>query len=412
MRDIARELHTDAVIEGSVMRFADRVRITVELIDASSDQHLWAESYERDLKDVLTLQGEVAQAIAQQVRAVVTPQEQVRLAKERPMDPEVYEFYLKGRHIMERGGLEDVQKAIDYFQSGLAKDPDNALLYAGLADAYIDKMADVHESPVEATAKARVAASKALQLDDSLAEAHTSLGTIKLSYDWDWAGAEHELRRAIELNPSYPLAYVMYGQYLTMIGRHKDASPYFEKAHGLDPLFSESYRGEGYSCFMAHKYDEAIVQYRKALELEPDAITYFGLVLSRAENGDSSTAIAEAEKATKLNASPLLLTSLASAYARGGRRDDANRVLQRLEELWERQGIAPAWHAAGSPYVCPYEVAGVYAQLGDKDRALKWLDKAYRNRSCLYWLRQDPRFESLHSDPRFQELLARINFPQ
>jgi serine/threonine-protein kinase len=412
MRDIARELHTDAVIEGSVMRFADRVRITVELIDASSDQHLWAESYERDLKDVLTLQGEVAQAIAQQVRAVVTPQEQVRLAKERPMDPEVYEFYLKGRHIMERGGLEDVQKAIDYFQSGLAKDPDNALLYAGLADAYIDKMADVHESPVEATAKARVAASKALQLDDSLAEAHTSLGTIKLSYDWDWAGAEHELRRAIELNPSYPLAYVMYGQYLTMIGRHKDASPYFEKAHGLDPLFSESYRGEGYSCFMAHKYDEAIVQYRKALELEPDAITYFGLVLSRAENGDSSTAIAEAEKATKLNASPLLLTSLASAYARAGRRDDANRVLQRLEELWERQGIAPAWHAAGSPYVCPYEVAGVYAQLGDKDRALKWLDKAYRNRSCLYWLRQDPRFESLHSDPRFQELLARINFPQ
>jgi tetratricopeptide (TPR) repeat protein len=163
---------------------------------------------------------------------------------------------------------------------------------------------------------------------------------------------------------------------------------------------------------MAHKYDEAIVQYRKALELEPDAITYFGLVLSRAENGDSSTAIAEAEKATKLNASPLLLTSLASAYARAGRRDDANRVLQRLEELWERQGIAPAWHAAGSPYVCPYEVAGVYAQLGDKDRALKWLDKAYRNRSCLYWLRQDPRFESLHSDPRFQELLARINFPQ
>jgi eukaryotic-like serine/threonine-protein kinase len=411
IREIASKLHADAVIEGSVMRSADRVRITVELIDASSDQHLWAESYERDLKDVLALQGEVAQAIAQQVRAVITPQEQVRLVKELSMDPEVYELYLKGRHIMERGGLEDVQKAIDYFQSGLAKDPDNALLYTGLADAYIDKMADVHESPVEATAKARAAATKALQLDDSLAEAHTSLGMIKLSYDWDWDGAEHEFKQAMELNPSYPLAYVMYGQYLTMIGRHADALPYFEKAHGLDPLFGESYRGEGYSCFMAHKYDEAIVQYRKALELEPDAITYFGLVLSRAENGDSSTAIAEAEKATKSSARPLLLTSLASAYARAGRRSDAYRVLRRLDKLWTRQGTAPAWHTAGSPYVCPYEVAGVYAQLGDKVRALEWLDKAYRNRSCLYWLRQDPRFDSIRSDSRFQELLAKINFP-
>jgi tetratricopeptide (TPR) repeat protein len=228
-----------------------------------------------------------------------------------------------------------------------------------------------------ATAKARAAATKALQLDDSLAEAHTSLGMIKLSYDWDWAGAEHEPRRAMELNPSYPLAYIMYGQYLTMIGRQADALPYFEKAHRLDPLFGESYRGEGYSCFMAHKYDEAIVQYRTALELEPDAITYFGLVLARAENGDSNTAIVEAEKATKLNASPLLLTSLASAYARAGRSADANRVLRHLDEMWKRRGTAPAWHTVNSPYVCPYEVAGVYAQLGDKNRAFECLDKAY-----------------------------------
>jgi tetratricopeptide (TPR) repeat protein len=188
--------------------------------------------------------------------------------------------------------------------------------------------------------------------------------------------------------------------------------PYFDTAHKLDPLFGQSYRGEGYSCFMAHKYDEAIVQYRKALELEPDAITYFGLVLARAERGDSATAITEAEKATKVDTSPLLLTSLASAYARAGRRADANHVLRRLQELWERQGTAPAWHTARSPYVCPYEVAGVYAQLGDRDRAIDWLDKAYRNRSCLYWLRQDPRFDSIRSDPRFQELLAKMNFPK
>jgi len=412
MREIASELHADAVIEGSVMRSADRVRITVQLIDAARDQHLWSESYERELKNVFELQGQVAQAIAQQVHAAVTPEEQKRFATKRAIDPDVYELYLKGRHIMERGGLEDVRKAIDYFESGLAKDPDNALLYTGLADAYVDKMMDVHESPAEATAKARAAAARALQLDDSLAEAHTSLGMIKLSYDWDWTGAEHELKRAMELNPGYPLAQVMYGQYLTMIGRHEEALPYFEKAHRLDPLFGESYRGEGYACFMAHKYDEAIVQYQKALDLEPDAITYFGLVLARAEKADYATAISEAERATKLNDSPLLLTSLASAYARAGRRADANRVLRRLEEIWKRQGTAPAWHAAGSPYVCPYEVAGVYAQLGDKDRAFEWLEKAYRNRSCLYWLRQDPRFESIHSDPRFQELLARVNFPQ
>jgi len=412
LREIANELHADAVIEGSVMRSADRVRISVQLIDAARDQHLWAESYERELKDVFALQSQVAQAIAQQVHAVVTHEEQKRIAGKRATDPEVYELYLKGRHIMERGGLEDVRKAIDYFESGLAKDPNNALLYTGLADAYIDKMMDVHESPVEATAKARAAASKALQLDDSLAEAHTSLGTIKLSYDWDWSGAEHEFKRAMELNPGYPLAYVMYGQYLTIVGRQADALPYFEKAHRLDPVFGESYRGEGYSCFMAHKYDEAIVQYRKALELEPDAITYFGLVLARAEKGDYATAISEAEKATKLNDSPLLLTSLANAYARAGRRADANQVLRRLEEIWDRLGTAPAWHSPTSRYVCPYEVAGVYAQLGDRDRAIDWLDKAYRNRSCLYWLRQDPRFDSIRSDRRFQELLAKLNFPQ
>jgi eukaryotic-like serine/threonine-protein kinase len=412
MREIASELHADAVIEGSVMRSADRVRITVQLIDAARDQHLWSESYERETKNVFELQGQVAQAIAQQVHAVVTPEEEKRFTTKRAIDPDVYELYLKGRHVMERGGLEDVQKAIDYFESGIAKDPDNALLYTGLADAYIDKMMDVHESPAEATAKARAAATRALQLDDSLAEAHTSLGMIKLSYDWDWAGAERELKRAMELNPGYPLAQVMYGQYLTMVGRHEEALPYFEKAHRLDPLFGESYRGEGYACFMSHKYDEAIIQYQKALELEPDAITYFGLVLARTEKADYATAISEAEKATKLNDSPLLLTSLASAYARAGRRADANRVLRRLEEIWKRQGTAPAWHAASSPYVCPYEVAGVYAQLGDKDRAFEWLEKAYRNRSCLYWLRQDPRFDSIHADPRFQELLAKVNFPQ
>jgi TolB-like protein/tetratricopeptide (TPR) repeat protein/DNA-binding winged helix-turn-helix (wHTH) protein len=412
MREIASDLHADAVIEGSVARSADRIRITVQLIDASRDQHLWSESYEREMKDIFALQSQVAQAIAEQVHAVVTPEEQGHLSRSRVIDPEVYELYLKGRRIMERGGLQDVRNAIDYFQSGLEKDPDNALLYTGLADAYIDKMMDVHESPAEATSKARAAAEKAVQLDDSLAEAHTSLGMIKLSYDWDWAGAEHEFKRAIELNPGYPLAYVMYGQYLTMVGRQTDAMPYFDKAHKLDPLFGQSYRGEGYSCFMAHKYDEAIVQYRKALELEPDAITYFGLVLARAEGGDYGTAITEAEKATSVDNSPVLLTSLASAYARAGRRADANHVLRRLQELWERQGTAPAWHTARSPYVCPYEVAGVYAQLGDRDRAIDWLDKAYRNRSCLYWLRQDPRFDSIRSDPRFQELLAKMNFPK
>jgi eukaryotic-like serine/threonine-protein kinase len=412
MREIASGLHADAVIEGSVTRSADRVRITVQLIDAARDQHLWAESYEREMKNVLALQSQVAQAIAEQVHAVVTPEEQGHLSKNHVINPDVYELYLKGRHIMERGGLEDVQTAINYFQSGLEKDPANALLYTGLADAYIDKMMDVHESPVEATTKARAAAEKALLLDDSLAEAHTSLGMIKLSYDWDWVGAEHEFKRAMELNPGYPLAYVMYGQYLTMVGRQTDAMPYFENAHRLDPLFGQSYKGEGYSCFMAHKYDEAIVQYQKALELEPDAITYFGLVLARAEEGDYATAVSEAEKATKMDKSPVLLTSLASAYARAGRRADANRVLRRLQEIWESQGRAPAWHTARSQYVCPYEVAGVYAQLGDNDRAFDWLDKAYRNRSCLYWLRVDPRFDSIRSDPRFQELLAKMNFPQ
>src|SRR5439155_16340936 len=190
--------------------------------------------YERDLKDVFALQGEVAQSIAQQVQAVITPQEQVRLAKKRPVDPEIYELYLKGRHIMTRGGLEDVKKAIEYFQTGVAKDPNNALIYTGLADAYIQQMSDVHESPVQATAKARAAATRALELDESLAEAHASLGSIKLNYDWDWTGAEAEFKRAMELDPGYADAYVGYGEYLTMVGRLPVASPYFEMARRLD----------------------------------------------------------------------------------------------------------------------------------------------------------------------------------
>jgi TolB-like protein/Tfp pilus assembly protein PilF len=412
LRDIAGELHADAVIEGSVMHSADRVRITVQLIDASSDQHLWAESYERAAKDVFALQSEVAQAIARQVQAAITPQEQARLVKERPVDPEAYELYLKGRHIMMRGGLEDVQKAIEYFQLGLAKDPDNALIYTGLADAYIHKMSDVHESPVEATIKARTAAMKALELDESLAEAHTSLASIKLFYDWDWTGGESELKRAMELNPGYPLTYRIYGGYLTMIGRHPEALPYFEQARRLDPLYERNYLAEGYSYFMAHKYDEAIEQFRKNLEIEPDPMTYFGLVLALAEKGDYAAAISEGEKATKLNDSPLLLTSLASAYARAGRRADASRLLRQLDEISKHQGPAPAWHQQVSGYVCPYEVAGVYAQLGDKNQTLKWLGKAGHSRSCMYWLREDPRFDSMRADPRFQDLLTKMNFPK
>jgi serine/threonine-protein kinase len=411
LRDIAGELHADAVIEGSVMHSADRVRITVQLIDASSDQHLWAESYDRAVKDVFALQGEVAQAIARHVQAAITPQEQARIVKERPVDPEAYELYLKGRHIMMRGGLEDVQKAIEYFQSGLAKDPDNALIYTGLADAYIHKMSDVHESPVEATIKARAAAMKALELDESLAEAHTSLASIKLLYDWDWTGGESELKRAMELNPGYPLAYRIYGGYLTMIGRHSEALPYFEQARRLDPVYERNYLAEGYSYFMAHKYDEAIEQYRKNLEIEPDPMTYFGLVLALAEKGDYAAAISEGERATKLNDSPLLLTSLASAYARAGRRADAGRLLRQLDEISKQQGPAPAWHPTVSGYVCPYEVAGVYAQLGDKNQTFKWLGKAGHSRSCMYWLRQDPRFDSMRADPRFQDVLTKMNFP-
>ena len=411
IREIANDLHVRALIEGSVLRSADRVRISVQLIDVSSDQHLWAESYERELKNVLALQSEVAQAIAQHVRAVITPREQEHFAKKRPIDPEVYELYLKGRHIMMRGGLEDVRKGIEYFQSGLVKDPNNALIYSGLADAYIQQMSDVHESPVEATANSRAAATRALELDESLAEAHVSLGSIKLLYDWDWTGAGTEFRRAMELGPGYSDARVGYGQYLTLVGRLPEALNYFEEARKLDPLDPLTYRVAGYSYFMGRKYDEAIEEYRKGLELEPDQITYFGLVLALAQKGEYAAAISEAEKATKLNNSTLLLTGLASAYALAGRRADSYRVLRQLEEISKRQGPAPAWHVQPAHYVCPYEVAGVCAQLGEKDKAFEWLAKAYQSRSCLYWLRQDPRLDSLRSDPRFHELLSRMRFP-
>jgi tetratricopeptide (TPR) repeat protein len=412
LHEIARTLQADTVIEGSVMRLGDGVGITVNLIDPSSDQHLWAESFKREWKDVFSLQADVAQAIAQQVHAAIAPEKQTRLIKGPGMDPQAYELYLKGRHLMARGGSEDVRKAIEYFQSGLAKAPSGGLIYTGLADAYIHKMSDVQEDPAEATAQARRAATKALELDESSAEAHASLASIKLFYDWDWHGAEVELKRALELNAGYPLTYRLFAGYLTIVGRHSESAPYFEKARKLDPLFQRNYLSDGYAYFMAHKYDQAIERCRKGLEIEPDPMLYFILVLALAEKGDYATAISEGEKVTKLNQSPLLLTSLASAYARSSRRVPAHRLLGQLEDMSKHQARAPAWHVGLNRYVCPYEVAGVYAQLGEKAKAFEWLDKAYQSRSCLYWLRQDPRLDSLHSDPRYISLLNELNFPQ
>jgi TolB-like protein/Flp pilus assembly protein TadD len=396
----ARELGVDAVIEGSVLRSGDKVRITAQLIHGATDRHLWAESYQRDLRDVLSMQSEVALAIAGEIAAKLTPQEEKRLAAARPVTPEAHELYLKGRYELNKQTEASLRKAIEDFRKAIEKDPGFAPAYAGLADSY-SFLRSTYAAPKDVMPQAREAARKALELDDTLAEAHVSMGLTLFFYDFDWAGAEKELKRAIELNPNLADAHDAYATFLAGMNRSAEAVAEIERARRLDPLSLLILSDAAWVYYCVRQYDRAIEESRKAIELDPNfwpGHAFLGLAYEK--TGRFAEAVEELEKARRLDDSPTIYELLGGAYAACGKKEEAKKVLTELTERSSRR------------YVCPYEVATIYAGLGEKDAAFEWLDKAVEARAdCVPWIKPDPKIDPLRSDPRYAALLRRVGLP-
>jgi TolB-like protein/DNA-binding winged helix-turn-helix (wHTH) protein/Flp pilus assembly protein TadD len=443
---IARELGVDAIVEGAVQRSGTRVRITAQLVDAATDKHLWAKDYDRDLSDVLLLQSEVARDIAGTIQVQLTPQQQKRLEKEiRPVIPEAYESYLLGRYYWNKRTADGLKKAGDFFQQAIAKDPNYALAYSGLSDyfAFLTLVGGPEIMPPrEAMTKAKTAAAKALELDDSLAEAHASMGHVLHNYDWDWAGAEREFKRAIELNPNYSIVHHWYAHELMQLGRVREGLEEARRAKELDPLSLFVNNGLARQYYLSRQNDEAIAQCRKALKIDPGYVpAHIQLGLAFEQKAMFNEAILEFEQAREQAASyaltgeetvsagnappvpaesaipsrPLALSSgsrrpvtpavdlpvvhamLGHAYARSGRRAEAQNELQVLGTLAQTRYVPPSYKAI------------VYIGLGDKDQAFTWLDQSYQDRSeHMLYLKMEPLVDPLRNDPRFASLLKRV----
>jgi serine/threonine-protein kinase len=401
--EIAKELNVDAVVEGSVLRVGERVRITAQLIHAATDEHLWTESYDRDLRDVLRLHSELARTIAQEIKGTLTAQEQTRMVEARPINPEAYEAYLKGRFFWDKRTSDDLQKAIEYFEQAVSLDPAWPLGYAGLADAYSLMPWYAAMPPSEAIPKARAAAAKALQMDESLGEAHATMAKLAVSYDWDWPTAEREYDRAIALSPNYATAHQWYSEHLLITGRHDAAIREITKAQELDPLSPVIGAQAGVVHYMAGDFAQAETRLRKTLELNPDFTgAKLSLAITLFLQGRLAEAITKAQEAVRLsnNGAPYAAV-LAYVYAKAGQPEEARRI---LDELTARSTEA---------YVAPTLFALVHAGLDERDRMFEWLERAYQERDVLLSRTlPDPLLAPMRSDPRFADLLRRVGLPE
>ena len=405
MPQIARELNVDAVVEGTVQRFGDRVRIRVQLIEGPKDRHIWAETYERPLRDVLALQDEVAIAITKEVKVKLLPAENSRLASAPTISSEGYELYLKGRYFWNKRDPESLRKALDYFHRAAEKDPGYAPAQAGLADTYslLGTAAFDALPAAEGMEKARVAAKRALSIDDGLAEAHASLGFVTYRYDWDWTAAEHEFKRAIALNPNYGTAHRWYSDFLSDLGRRNESLSEAQVALALDPLSLIDNENLARVHYFAREFDEAEEGSKKTLEMNPNfPIAHMRLGRAYAAKGMYREAVHEFEESSRsMENRSLAIASIGNALARSGDRSGAIRALDELAALSKQRRVAA---------IC---FALVYAGLGENDQTMVWLEKAYKERSdFLIILRVDPVFDGLRADRRFQDLLRRIGLAQ
>ena len=400
LSQIAKQLGVANILEGSVQRVADQVRVNVQLINAESDAHLWAESFDRRLTDVFRIESEIAKTIADTLQAKLTGLEKRAIAAQPTENSEAHEFYLKGRYFWNKRTANDLKTAITYFQKAIDKDPNYALAYAGLADSY-GLLPDFSAgSPQESFPPARTAATKAIKLDDTLAEAHTSLAHVLYLFDLDFEGSTREFRRAIELNPNYATAHhwLAVGP-LTQSGRFDDAIAECKRAVELDPLSLINNADLGNTYFSARRYDEAIEQLRKTLEMDSGfyyAHWVLGLVFEA--KGALDAAIEEYHKARALNDDPQVLALLGHAYASSGNKMEGEEILNQLKELSKQR------------YVSAYSLAIVYLGLGNKGEALRWLEKSYQDRAGydIATIRVDPFLDPLRGDPRFEALVEKI----
>ena len=402
VREIARELGVDYVLEGSVRRDQDTVRVTAQLIRASDETHLLAESYDRPLSDILTLQSEVARAVADQVLIKLTPAQASRLENTRKVNPEAHDAYLRGRHHWNQETPEDLEKARQYFELALERDPLYAPPHAGLADYWSALPFHTSSVPDEVFPKAKAEVARALELDESLADAHAALAYIRTYYDWDWAGAEKEFRRALELNPNDANLRHRYSRYLSSVGRIDEALVEMERARELDPLSLIIRANVGVVNYFARRYEQAIEELVKIAQEQPEfSVAHWGLGLAYEQKGMVEQALAEFEKAAELSERGTnSLASLGHAYAVTGRTREARKILEELTNRARQRNISG------------YQMALVHLGLGDKNGAVDALEKAYRERSTLLtYLQMDPRFDALRADARFQGLLRRMRFP-
>jgi TolB-like protein/DNA-binding winged helix-turn-helix (wHTH) protein/Tfp pilus assembly protein PilF len=400
---IARELGVQYVLEGSVRRDANKVRITAQLIQMKDQTHLLSREYDRELSNLLTLQAEIAREIAGEIQLTLGDAKHSDSAHQASLSPnayEAYDLYLKGRYFWNKRTPEGFQRAVEYFQQAIIKDPNYARAYAGLADSYALMSSYYQVQPKELMPKARAAALRALELDDRLAEAHTSLALIAQNYDWDWQTVEKEYRRAIELDPNYATAHHWYAESLALQGRFDEAFVEIERARQLDPLSLIIAADRGAILYFSRQYDRAIEQLRTVLDMEPNFPRAHILVFAYVQKGMYAEVLADVEKWRRIDDSLWSWMMLAYVYGRSGQQAKARAALGKLEE-WNR-----------SRETVPLSIAVAHIGMGDKEKAIAWLQKAYAEHSISTALKVDPIYDPLRSDPRFQDLLRRLAFPQ
>jgi eukaryotic-like serine/threonine-protein kinase len=407
-KKVARELGVEALVMGRVIQRGDDLSVSAELVDAREDKQLWGEQYKRKLADITSVQQDIATAISGNLRVRLTSEEKTRSAKTYVANPEAYQLYLNGRYHANKGTYDGLMKGIEYFQQAIAKDPNYALAYASLADSYVELGGWLtYLPPSEAGPKARAAAMKALELDDSLGEAHAALARAQYYFGWDWPSAEREFKRAVELNPNSAISHHGYSELLLARARFDESIAEGMRALEIDPLSPQIVADLAYTYLVMRRYDEAIAQHRKALDLDPNAAWIrHDMAHAYTLKGAYAQAIAEEDKIpvqAKVVAAEnkLIASGIGWIYAVSGRRADALKIAQQFKDL--------ASHA----YVDFYQVAEIYAALGDKDEAFRLLEKAYEEHSSnIPFLAVDPFWDGIRSDPRYADLLRRIGLPQ